>query len=523
MRSSRRTFLGLASSTLALLAIPAPALAADGTYDISYLWARDLDDILDYRWVIATTLGTDVARNLVVVRGGSGNWGLLLDRKGESHSAARRLAHEHHVELKRALGGHDVLATPLQERGYSPAYHVRYGVHETDEAARAVFDRVSEVLGRDVQAQLAVEKVRSRTWHVVYKRYGDRESTTKVARVHARYLQSHGIEADTVADRFRDERWTAKCVDGDSPPPAKSTASRSAGGVYPPHAEVADSRPSVPAQPRVDSPPMRPELPAAVRTPLRDAINAYIQKLRQTGKVERDETTSWFVHTLHDDRTWAAINAELQLQCASMFKPYVALAFLHRAHQGRLIYGKKSKAKLEAMIQFSSNDATNWAMQQIGGPRGVQRILESYDEVFRETTILEWIPKNGRTYKNRSSARDYVRFSRALWRGDLPYSAEIRRLMAMPGRDRLATGAPAIPATTKVMNKTGTTSRLCGDFGILVARGRDGAEIPYAVAGIIEKRHRARSFTRWTAQRARVIRGVSNIVYLELGKHYPLV
>lgn len=206
-----------------------------------------------------------------------------------------------------------------------------------------------------------------------------------------------------------------------------------------------------------------------------------------------------------------------------MVKPYIALAFLHKVGEGRIVYGKTSRAKLEAMIHESDNAAANWAMEQVGGPAAVQRVLTShYGSVLRETSITEAIPRDGRTYKNRSSARDYVRFSRALWRDQLAGSAEIKRLMSLPGRDRLFTGAPDIPPGTAVMNKTGTTSHLCGDFGILVARSKTGGKMPYAIVGIIEKRHPARSFSTWVASRSAVIRGVSNLVYRVLGEHYEL-
>ena len=116
-----------------------------------------------------------------------------------------------------------------------------------------------------------------------------------------------------------------------------------------------------------------------------------------------------------------------------------------------------------------------------------------------------------------------MRFSRALWRNELAHSAEIRRLMALPGRDRLTTGAPAIPASTQVMNKTGTTSHLCGDFGILVPRNTRGQQVPYVIVGIIEKRRRANSFSSWAASRGSVIRGVSNLAYTVLKDQYALV
>jgi len=94
--------------------------------------------------------------------------------------------------------------------------------------------------------------------------------------------------------------------------------------------------------------------------------------------------------------------------------------------------------------------------------------------------------------------------------------------MALPGIDRLYTDAKRVPAGTAVFNKTGSTAMCCGDMGILVARGRNGKSYPYVVIGIIESGRRNTSYSTWISRRADVIREVSNIVYLNMKKRYPL-
>lgn len=583
---TRRDFLGLIAGTAVVGVIPVPAVAADGSWDVSYVWSPDLDAVLDYREVVSDVLGPEVARELVVVRGGTGNWGLIYDRVGTDRLAARDLAITHHRKLKTALGGSQNMATILPDQGFDRTYHVSYGAASSHDEARARYDLIVQQLGPSVHADLVIEIPEEGSWEVVYRRYGTLQSATELARGHTQLLARHGISAAAVPDRHLDTCWAAgsqSVAQAPPSPPAPAPGPVAARSVQPTPTQPASKavqtaqptsrpRPVVtparhmsdseranrilaesglaamvgrrppqkrPARPPVASP-TRPtaipqgtsdllpavqdELPAAIDTPMRDAINAHVQELRRKHLIDDDETTSWYVHTLHDNRTWAAINAERSLQCASMVKPYVALAFMHQVSKGRIIYGRVSKSNLEAMIQRSSNTSTNWAISTLGGPAAVQRILtSSYGDVLRETHIVEAIPRNGRTYKNRSSARDYVRFSRALWAEEFPHSDEIKRLMALPGRDRLYTGAPDIPVGTKVMNKTGTTSRLCGDFGILVARTRAGQHVPYAIVGIIEKRRRADNFSAWAASRGQVIRGVSNLAYQVLERHYGLV
>lgn len=605
---TRRRFLHLGAGTVAVaaLSVPGRAPAAGPSYDVSYLWSRTLDRVLDYREVVAEPLGPEVARDLVIVRARSGNWGVVLDLDGADQRTATAIAASHHKKLRAVLGGDEVLATAVSEGIFARTHHVRYGGTCTAAEAAARFDVVADVLGPTVRAKLVAEALSDEASQVVYKVFADAHAADALAAEHGKKLAAHAIVASVVDDRYLDERQNAasakvaaapsvrpQAVPAARPPNPAPTPTAAAptpkprppilsGPASPPPGDPPDlaaviaavavpmARPEPPApkvaavappkvavaaepeveprvepkvEPRVEPKPaakaepapkvevaagaddlpavVGADLPAVIATPLRDAINAHIQALRKAGQVDGDETTSWYVHTLHDDRTWAAINADRPLQCASMVKPYLALAFFHRVQEGRLVYGKVSRGKLEAMIQRSDNAAANWVFDTLGGPDGVQRILASnYGKVLRETTIEEVIPADGRTYRNRSSARDYVRFCRALWRKELAGADEIQRLMALPGRDRLITGAELIPATTRVMNKTGTTAELVGDFGILVAEAAGGHELPYALVGIVEKESRARNYGAWVTSRAEVIRSVSSLTYRELEAHY---
>jgi beta-lactamase class A len=162
-------------------------------------------------------------------------------------------------------------------------------------------------------------------------------------------------------------------------------------------------------------------------------------------------------------------------------------------------------------------------MRQVGGPAKCEKILRrEYGHIFKKTAIREYIPANGRTYKNSALPADYVRFLKALWDKELPYDKELRRLMALPGGDRLYHGTP-IPQGTLVYNKTGSTAHLCGDMGILAPRAKNGRRYPYAIVGIIERRSRPSYYGRWKMARGNVIRQVSTLVYKEMKKKYQLL
>ncbi len=256
---------------------------------------------------------------------------------------------------------------------------------------------------------------------------------------------------------------------------------------------------------------------------LEGQIDQYVKGLRSKGILRRDERTAWVVYDVSTGTKLASINETVSLQAASMIKPFVALAYFHEVQAGKISYTSTSRQKVERMIQVSDNEATNWVMRQVGGPAAVQAILgKFYPSLCQQVRITEYIPSGGATYKNQASAGDYTRYLTALWRGDLPKSQEILRVMGLPGRDRLFTDARAVPSGTKVYNKTGSTAMCCGDMGILVAKDHNGASVPYAVIGIIESGKRNTSYGSWISRRADVIREVSNLAYLEMKKRHSL-
>ena len=145
--------------------------------------------------------------------------------------------------------------------------------------------------------------------------------------------------------------------------------------------------------------------------------------------------------------------------------------------------------------------------------REVERILKrQYPAIFQDIQLVEYIPAGGKTYRNKASVHDYSRFLYALWKEEIAGAREIKRLMALPGRDRIYTGVRGVPKGTKVYNKTGSTARLCGDMGILNVKGTDGKRYPYTLIGIIEKEQNASDYTSWIRSRGNIIRNVSSIV-----------
>ena len=261
-------------------------------------------------------------------------------------------------------------------------------------------------------------------------------------------------------------------------------------------------------------------------------VNAYIKLQRRLGRISRDEQTSWSVYDFNSGTKLVSINEDTPRQAASMIKPFVAQAyfFRHQESTRRYPYSAEIKRLMTAMIRDSSNTATNELIERVGQqryarrPREVEQVLRrNAGGIFRQVQIVEYIPKSGRSYRNKASARDYSRFLYAVWKDRLPYAAEMKYLLGLPNGDRIQDGTEHIPSGFRILDKTGSTAHLCGNMGIVIARDRQGRQHPYTMIGIIEKRHRAKPYWAWIRDRGDVIRGVSDLVYAELKNQYGLV
>lgn len=392
-----------------------------------------------------------------------------------------------------------VFAEPISAADKS--YDVSY-VWSIDTAAVQEYrEQVARILGPAVAKDLQV--VADGGLHgVIYLRHGDSAGAVRVARVHSRLLSKKGLDA---AAPVLSKDWIMVADD------------RQTKKARPQKALVKSSEPPV-----ADPPKPRPPTQKSHRVrDLEAAVEAYIKDLRREGRISKDERTGWSVYDFTTGEKLVTINEEIQFQAASLIKPFIAAAFFHRVKKKELIYGPRSRRHMERMIHYSNNPSTNWVMRQVGGPRAVQGILEqNYPGIFRATSIVEYIPAGGKTYRNKASARDYSRFLYALWKGKIVGAREIKRLMSLPGTDRIYTGAESVPVGTRVLNKTGSTARLCADMGILSVQGPDRKRYPYTLIGIIEKQDKANNYSAWIRSRAEVIREVSDIVYKGIARRH---
>lgn len=253
---------------------------------------------------------------------------------------------------------------------------------------------------------------------------------------------------------------------------------------------------------------------------LQRQVNQLIKQKRRAGLIASNERTAWSVYDFRAGKKLVSINEERSMQAASMVKAFVALAYfyLNGKNPHRYPYDSRQRRLMEKMLVHSSNKATNTLMQLCGGPRQVARLCQQATRYrFKSLHIVEYIPSGGRTYQNRIPARDYSRFLYDLWYGKLPRAQEIKRIMSMENGDRIRTDV--MPEQLTITDKTGSTSRLCGDMGI-IQFGHDKA---YTFVGIIERSNRSGSYSRWIKRRGDVMRDVSELVYQFMDTRYRLL
>ena len=507
------------------------------SYAIVYLRSNDFDKVLDYKEELDTLFDAKIRNRLRIVGLNGGDFAIIYDGNLSARTVTQTLVK--HAELLAKIDFDEPYST--KNENFHTLFNISYGMGRDLDSLKATYQLLYSCLGEEVKRDLLIEKTDFNNYLLIYRLRGDEATANALAKSHSDMLRGKKLTASLAKENNNavvygesslideDGGKPLSCNVGElaersraSAKPEGATGSRNASSTTrkedtKPEKEVATVATSQGAMPE------RSASFAKANDKVERIIADYLDKLRNKGVIDREEATGWMVYDLESDRHLVDINADVQFQAASMIKPFVALAFFHRVKEGKLQYDAASRRQMEAMIQRSSNPATNYFMRKVGGPDQCNVILNKYyGHIFKKTAIKEYIPADGRTYLNSASPADYVRFLRSLWNLELPSGKEIRRVMALPGRDRLYFGTN-IPRGTLVYNKTGTTARLCGDMGILVTKTRNGDVYPYAIVGIIERRNKARDYGQWMASRSRVIREVSTLVYEGLRKEHQLL
>lgn len=487
---SRTACLGLLVVALLLVLETAALAAQPRRYALAYTWDAQRQRVLDHRQRIAALLGLKADTQLRIVAREQ-EYGLVWNIDAPL-AQAKKHAEQQNARLRRA--GFK-LAQVIPATSFSALYHVRVGRTSRPDALQAEIVRLKKGLGAQAGEKLAIEKIDSRSHAIVYRGWEKRKAALKSARLITSLLPKTSGAPVLIAAVDR-PAVTAAATASLARPPKKAAG------------------------------PVKAQKQASLRQEAETGLNAKMASILRDeirkAKLQPQVRTGWAAYDLTTDSYLVSINLDRPFQAASMIKPFVALAFFHQVDKGKATYTRQHRQMMEAMIQHSSNPATNWFIRQLGGPARCEALLKKeYGHLVGQIRIREYIPANGRTYLNSAQPSGYIRFLKALWHGRLPNSKELLRVMALPGPDRLVYGAD-VPNGTKVYNKTGTTALLCGDMGILVARAKGGRAVPYAVVGIVERSKKPADYKQWMRTSGGVIRDFSALVYEEMKRKHDL-
>ena len=512
---------------LLLLQATLAGAAQSPRYDVAYTWGADIQQVLDYRKKLPALLGLTIDKQLKIVGRGQ-EYGVVYTMNG-TLGQAKETAEEHTQKLRRA--GLQP-AQPTKNRGDQSLYNVSYTMGPNLAILHQDYATIKSSLSAQVSAHLSIEKNDSRNFSIVYRCWASKSAALRFAKQHGAMLKKRKLSASITpaADRPIVPAGPGLVKETRRVPDQQGSRIVQSQAIFQDTTNKKQPRHNV-ALPATSS--AREQwsrthqiyklfLPGTTAG-LNSRMDVFLQDQKKKGRIQQQERTAWVVYDLTNNNYLLSINSNRSFQAASMIKPFVALAFFHQVEKGKLGYTPQHRRMMEAMIQQSNNEATNWFIRQIGGPARCEAILKrEYKQVFKQVKVTEYIPPGGRTYRNSAQPSEYIQFLRALWNNQLPSSKEMLRLMSLPGRDRIFYGTD-VPNGTLVYNKTGTTAHLCGDMGILAPRDKNGERIPYAIVGIVERPSTPADYKQWMHTSGEVIRDFSTLVYEEMKRKHNLL
>ncbi len=165
------------------------------SYDIIYLLTKDLDRVLDYKEELETVFDAKVVKKLKIVGRGD-EYALIYD----GNDSARTVAHTliEHAELLNKAGFDEPFAT--KEQNFHRLYNVSYGMGPNLEPLKEKYEQIYGCLGEEVRNDLFIEKTDFGNYALIYRRRGDKASTTQVAKKHAKLLRSKRIKTSIITE-----------------------------------------------------------------------------------------------------------------------------------------------------------------------------------------------------------------------------------------------------------------------------------------------------------------------------------
>ncbi len=256
--------------------------------------------------------------------------------------------------------------------------------------------------------------------------------------------------------------------------------------------------------------------------PLQTSLRMYLGHLRGCGWLRPQEQARVFVYD-HRGCQLANIQAQHKTSAASLIKPFVMFAAYDKAHRQGIAPHRFSAAlqsQIDRMMRISSNSATNTMIRYVGdgdpqkGFKRIHQLLRRHG--MKHTQLVELIPRNGRTYRNTTTAQDLSILLSMIYRRravSAAYSQLMLRVMLFSRDNRGRTPYLRSHYHISAATKTGYTRRTNGVAGIVLA-GRRLGRAAYNLIAVVTRSSGAPNEWVWKRTSSPIVRRISEMTYL---------
>ena len=272
-------------------------------------------------------------------------------------------------------------------------------------------------------------------------------------------------------------------------------------------------------------------------SPLEASILHYMKDVYSHKQLKREDILSVVIQDLASGALVASIRPRLGVKSASTIKVPILHAYMLQRFRGDITESLKFKKLLEEMIRFSSNPSTNAVIKLLGGTETIQQLLNK-TKIYKELSLIESIPEDGRTYLNKISAADLnkifvkIWFQRALGskysqQNNMAASKEMLFLLGLPSqswlKDRIkAKTCFSSNKSVKLWDKTGFVKGVNGNAGIVEIATPHGRKA-YSIVMFMERENYQSikgDAAQWFERVSLHMRRISEMTYAFISNRY---
>ena len=266
-------------------------------------------------------------------------------------------------------------------------------------------------------------------------------------------------------------------------------------------------------------------------------ILQYMKEVYTKKKLKRNDKLSIVVQDLTTRKLLVSLRSRQSVKSASTIKVPILHAYMIQRFNGNFIESSSHKKLIEEMIRFSNNQSTNTIIKLLGGTENIQRILNN-TKLYKELSLKETIPEDGRTYRNKISAADLNQLFVNIWFKRVigsKYSAQINKeaaremlyLLSLPGhswlKDRIkADTCFSANKSVKLWDKTGFVKGVNGNAGVIEIDTPHGRRA-YSLVMFMEREDYQTiegDANRWSVRVSLHMRKISEITFAFISNRY---